>query len=1744
MKTSTCSVSLVFILLALLSFEVSAQTSNTDGATPAGLSPGAPAGSYSLTGFENVNLYNGNLNVSLPLLSVSGRGSAGYTITLLLEQKWRVERFAEPFPGQPPVLTPIGNWWGELKPGYGPGVMEGRRGGHGDWQQETYCGSASDASRVYLDMLTRLTFTAGDGTEYELRDQLTGGQPTNLSSVPCGSNGNSRGKVFVTADGSAATFISDAPIHDYKWKPMGTHDQFRPSGYLWLRDGTRYRIDNGLVSWLHDRNGNRMTFSYNADRITSATDSLNRQVTFSYAGGSTAYDQISFKGFGGQARSIKIWKASMGSVLRSGYALQTYAQLFPDMTGASSFTQFNPSKVSTVELPNGRTYQFRYNSYGELARVELPTGAAMEYDWINANTILAEGVIYRRVSERRLYKSGANLENKITYSNPGLGSGVEVRTFNSAGTLLAYSKHYHVGSALDSLSSEYTTPISYPLNLAEGRESQTEVFSTNETTVLRRVQNTWDGNGTLGGRPINPRVIQTVQTMEPASANLVSKQTFDHDQYNNQTDVYEYGFGSGAASALVRRTHTDYFTSSYDTLNPSASDPDPSLTSHIRNLPWRVFIYDPAGALQAKVETEYDNYVQDGTDCLHSFRCPLKARSDISGLDSQFTTAYTKRGNPTAINRYLVFNNTITGSISSFSQYDVAGNVVRVLDPRSTLANNIAATIEYDDCFGSPDNEARANATPGELSGLKSFAFPTKVINALGHTSYVQFDYYLGKPVNAEDANGVIASGYFNDLLDRPTQIRRAVGTADVESQTTFAYDEDNRVITTSSDRDANNDNLLVSKVLYDQLGRPIESRQYEGGSYYIAAQTQYDALGRAFKTSNPFRPLQDESAVWTTQAFDALGRVISITTPDNAAVTTSYSGNSVTVTDQAGKARRSVTDAAGRLIEVYEDPNGVNYQTTYLYDVLDNLVKVTQGSQQRSFMYDSLKRLIRARNPEQATRPSLNLSDPLTGNSAWSMAYQYDANSNLTQKTDARGVVSTYVYDAINRSTSIDYSDSTPDVFRQYDLAVKGLGRITQTWQSGSTTSATYIDSYDALGRPLVQRQRYETGGVWSSSYQTRRTYNLAGSVTSQVYPSEHTITYTYDAAGRTSSFTGDLGDGVSRSYSNDITYSPFGGPTWEQFGTNTPLYHKSFYNIRGQLFDTRVSSVDDPWDWNRGRLILYYSSNHLWGQSGTDNNGNVRFAETWIPPKNATLDQADTLSEQSYEYDALNRLESVAEQRISASSGWVWQSQFKQTYDYDRYGNRTIKTGPAETWGTGINNKQFVVDAATNRLEVPAGQPGVMSYDNAGNLTTDTYTGAGSRTYDAENRMTTAADYMGQVSRYTYDGDGKRVRRQVASSQEEWQIYGMDGELLAEYRTGVGPSTPDKEYGYRNGQLLIAATNEKIQWLVSDHLGTPRMVIDQTGSLANIKRHDYLPFGEELFAPSGGRKPEWGYSSGDGIRQQFTSKERDVETGLDYFYARYYGSLMGRFTSADPLMASGKASMPQSWNRYSYVLNNPSKLVDPYGLVDADPQDRKKKDPRSAQPQPTPSEAPLPIVTVTTSTDPRATNGTEPRANAPLPNGSYVTGVIAPLTITITDPSGNPLQGLTVTETNRVIEAEPALAFKQNPTTITADANGSFTDIVFGNAKVTSEKVSPEEATKIVQNQIESRVKVVTEQTLTISAPNQGIIATAVYQRTITNLDENGNRRPAFDSSGRRHVNNFNINVGPVTVSPPTSP
>jgi len=135
-----------------------------------------------------------------------------------------------------------------------------------------------------------------------------------------------------------------------------------------------------------------------------------------------------------------------------------------------------------------------------------------------------------------------------------------------------------------------------------------------------------------------------------------------------------------------------------------------------------------------------------------------------------------------------------------------------------------------------------------------------------------------------------------------------------------------------------------------------------------------------------------------------------------------------------------------------------------------------------------------------------------------------------------------------------------------------------------------------------------------------------------------------------------------------------------------------------------------------------------------------------------------------------------------------------------------------------------------------------------------------------------------------------------------------------------------------------LSGTLYREVFWLVSDQLGTPRIVVNKSGSLASVKRHDYLPFGEEIGSAQvgliGGRDTTLGYLA-DSVRQKFTAYEADGETGLNFAQARYQSTVQGRFTSVDPVGASANVGDPQSFNRYSYVENMPTNFTDPSGTM-----------------------------------------------------------------------------------------------------------------------------------------------------------------------------------------------------------------
>jgi RHS repeat-associated protein len=164
-----------------------------------------------------------------------------------------------------------------------------------------------------------------------------------------------------------------------------------------------------------------------------------------------------------------------------------------------------------------------------------------------------------------------------------------------------------------------------------------------------------------------------------------------------------------------------------------------------------------------------------------------------------------------------------------------------------------------------------------------------------------------------------------------------------------------------------------------------------------------------------------------------------------------------------------------------------------------------------------------------------------------------------------------------------------------------------------------------------------------------------------------------------------------------------------------------------------------------------------------------------------------------------------------------------------------------------------------------------------------------------------------------YTYDGDGQRVEK--SSGTLYW--YGPGGEVLDE--TDLNGNLTS-EYVYFNGRRIARRdASGNVYYYAGDFLGSSRAMVTSSG--VKCYDADFYPFGGERSVSN--TCPQ---------NYKFTGKERDSETGNDYFGARYYASNFGRFVSPDPL--GGNLTNPQSLNRYTYVRNNPLGLTDPTGL------------------------------------------------------------------------------------------------------------------------------------------------------------------------------------------------------------------
>ena len=898
------------------------------------------------------------------------------------------------------------------------------------------------------------------------------------------------------------------------------------------------------------------------------------------------------------------------------------------------------------------------------------------------------------------------------------------------------------------------------------------------------------------------------------------------------------------------------------------------LTANILNLPTSIITKDGSGNRLAETDYTYDE----------------TAYLTSSGITTQHGAAPSSavRGNPTTVSHWL---NTTGSSVVSHTNWYDTGVIYQSLDPLS-------------------------HPTTFAYSGTFLGAYPTTITNALGQFATRNYDFSTGLLTSTSDLNGLATTFSYDSMsrLSGATVPGGGSGTI-TRQETTFPFSTTlNKTITAAVP--------LIKVAIFDGFGRVKQTQLTSDPDTTTFVDTTYDGLGRIATVSNPHRSASAPTDGITTTIYDALNRVCVVVPPDGTAPSggtcpasqpantlfTTYSGNATTASDQAGKSRKSVADGLGRLTQVFEDPANLNYETDYTYDALKNLLTVNQkgGSSSssnwrtRTFTYDSLSRLTQAINPESGT-----------------IGYFYDFDGNLLQKTSpapnqtgTTTVTLSYCYDVLNRLTAKAYTAQTctggtlPTPVATYAYDQSACLGAPSCYNIGHRTgmadpAGTEAWSYDITGGAAAD-QRTTNGLTKTATY----THNLDGSLAGLSYPTAangsaiETLAYQPGGAGRplglTSNGSGFVGDAHYTPPGAICYLQDYWDGTWTAVGTFNSRLQPATYQVVQQTSGTAptvctaMTTVAD---------IMDFSYNFV--DASSHNNGNVQIIsnnESWTRT-------------QAFTYDSLNRIataETYADNQpaYSGDTGSILAC-WAETYTYDPWGNLT-SLGPNSTTQpnyvgctqeSGFNYASFI---NTKNQVTAAG----FTYDAAGNITASP--GPVTYVYDAENHLTSA----GGVT-YTYDGDGKRVMK--SNGTIYW--YGASSDAFME--TDLSNNMKFM-YFFFNGQRVARQNNSnQVTWYFGDHLGSSRVV----WSINGVDNSDYYPFGGERVI-----------TSGAGNQYKFTTKERDSESGLDNFGARYNSSSMGRFMSPDPL--GGRMIDPQTLNKYSYVRNNPINFTDPTGL------------------------------------------------------------------------------------------------------------------------------------------------------------------------------------------------------------------
>ncbi len=689
----------------------------------------------------------------------------------------------------------------------------------------------------------------------------------------------------------------------------------------------------------------------------------------------------------------------------------------------------------------------------------------------------------------------------------------------------------------------------------------------------------------------------------------------------------------------------------------------------------------------------------------------------------------------------------------------------------------------------------------------------------------------------------------------------------------------------------------VVTKYEYDSNGNLINLIRDFGGALENTISYTYDAMGHRTNVADPLGSI-------TSYDYDTEGYVTSVTDPLGNITTYTYDarGNKLTETNANGNTVTYGYDLLNRLVSLTDS---LDNMTQYTYDANGNLASVVLANgQQTTFTYDAYNRLAQA-------------TDPL-GNSK---LYTYDHNDNLVSKTDANGNMTQYGHDVLNRRTSVTDAKGAITTFG-YDA---NGNRMSVTDANGNTTTfsydvlnrlvqktypdgTSYTYTYDALGRKITQTDL--NGDTINYTYDRLNrlvrktfpdattedfTYDLIGRMLTGSNPDSN-LSYAYDSLGRVTQVTQN-GKLVQCSYDSVANRASMTTPEGE-----TVQYT---YNQASQMTRIQLSSdkgVDYTYDAlgsvlrkdytggaystrsydNAGRLI---NVSHFKGdgtpiytqQNPIDNVGNI-------------LTKTTDLGTTTYSYNQTYQL-------ISADH----PVQTDEAFTYDPVGNR-LTSAAHNDWTYNNRNELISYDGVT------------YSYDANGN-TISKIDGSGTTnyTYNYENRLVRADFPDGTYAEYVYDVKGRRIEKSVDGNVTGFLYDGSH--LLAEYDS-LGSLIRNYFYGADQYNPLLMKENGSVYFYLKDHLGTPKKLIDESGTV--VWSGNYNSFGKmtinvETVENSIG----------------FPGQYLDRVSKKYYNLHRYYNPEIGRYAQLDPAGLSSSTV-----NLYLYGYNNPINRIDPFGL------------------------------------------------------------------------------------------------------------------------------------------------------------------------------------------------------------------